>query len=94
MPERRFPPPWSVEGTDACFIVRDANGQALAYFVAAHLLTGDETRRRCNIAKRAAVFVVTQSSQLRFFRLRPPGGEVNAGQHVSISAQSGCLKED
>ena len=31
MPERRFPPPWSVEETDACFIVRDANGQALAY---------------------------------------------------------------
>jgi hypothetical protein len=26
---RRFPPPWSVEETDACFIVRDANGQAL-----------------------------------------------------------------
>jgi hypothetical protein len=25
------PPPWSVEETDACFIVRDANGQALAY---------------------------------------------------------------
>ena len=32
MPEpRRFPPPWIVEETDACFIVRDANGQALAY---------------------------------------------------------------
>ena len=31
MPARRFPPPWSVEETDACFIVRDANGQALAY---------------------------------------------------------------
>ena len=31
MPQRRFPPPWSVEETDACFIVRDANGQALAY---------------------------------------------------------------
>ena len=28
---RRFPPPWSVDETDACFIVRDANGQALAY---------------------------------------------------------------
>jgi hypothetical protein len=28
---REFPPPWSVEETDACFIVRDANGQALAY---------------------------------------------------------------
>jgi hypothetical protein len=23
--ERRFPPPWSVEEADACFIVRDAN---------------------------------------------------------------------
>ena len=31
MPERRFPPPWSVEETDACFIVRDANGQAMAF---------------------------------------------------------------
>jgi hypothetical protein len=29
---RRFPPPWSVEETDACFIVRDASGQALGYF--------------------------------------------------------------
>jgi hypothetical protein len=28
---RRFPPPWSVdEENDACFIVRDHNGQALA----------------------------------------------------------------
>ena len=26
---RRFPSPWSVEETDACFIVRYANGQAL-----------------------------------------------------------------
>jgi hypothetical protein len=31
LPERRFRPPWSVEESDACFIVRDANGQALAY---------------------------------------------------------------
>jgi hypothetical protein len=29
---RRFPPPWSIEElNDACFIVRDANGQQLAY---------------------------------------------------------------
>jgi hypothetical protein len=29
---RRFPPPWVIEEHDkACFIVRDANGQALAY---------------------------------------------------------------
>jgi hypothetical protein len=26
---RRFPPPWSVEETDACFTVRDLNWQAL-----------------------------------------------------------------
>ena len=31
-PTRRFPPPWTVEEhNDACFIVRDATGQALAY---------------------------------------------------------------
>jgi hypothetical protein len=29
-PPRRFPPPWSVEETAPCFIVRDLNGQALA----------------------------------------------------------------
>ena len=28
---RRFPPPWIVVETDACFIVRDETGQALAY---------------------------------------------------------------
>ena len=28
---RRFPPPWSVEERDACFIVSDKNGQALAH---------------------------------------------------------------
>jgi endo-1,4-beta-D-glucanase Y len=63
MSSRRFPPPWSVEETDACFIVRDANRQALAYVyfedepgrrAAAHLLTRDEARRiAANIAKDA-----------------------------------------
>jgi hypothetical protein len=28
---RRFPPPWSLEQQDACFVVRDGNGQQLAY---------------------------------------------------------------
>ena len=27
MAERRFPAPWSVEETDACFIVRDVTGR-------------------------------------------------------------------
>ncbi len=58
---RRFPPPWSAEETDACFIVRDANGQALAYVyyeqdpgrrAAAKLLTRDEAWRiAVNIAR-------------------------------------------
>jgi hypothetical protein len=58
---RRFPPPWTVDETDACFIVRDRNKQALAYVYfedepgrrsAAHLLTRDEARRiAANIAK-------------------------------------------
>jgi hypothetical protein len=58
---RRFPPPWSAEETDACFIIRDANGQAVAYVyfederggrAAAHLMTKDEARRiATNVAK-------------------------------------------
>ncbi len=66
MPERRrFPIPWTVEETDACFIVRDAGGQALAYVYyedepgrrsAASLLTRDEARRiAANIAKLPAL---------------------------------------
>ena len=31
MPKRHFPPPWSVEELDSCFVVKDANGQTLAY---------------------------------------------------------------
>jgi hypothetical protein len=61
MPERRFPPPWSVEELDACFVVRDHNGQQLAYVYfedepgrrsAAKLLSRDEARRiAANVAK-------------------------------------------
>jgi hypothetical protein len=62
VPQRRFPPPWSAEEADACFIVRDAGGQALAYVyfeeepgrrAAANRLTRDEVRRiAANIACR------------------------------------------
>jgi hypothetical protein len=58
---RRFPPPWTAELTPNCFIVHDANGQALAYVYfeqepgrrsAAKLLERDEARRiAVNIAK-------------------------------------------
>jgi hypothetical protein len=51
---RRFPPPWSVEELDACYVVKDACGQKLGYFYyeeepgrrsAAKLLRKDEARR-------------------------------------------------
>ena len=47
MPARRFPPPWSVDEADSkldrrCFIVRDANGQALAYVYAPGVVTADQ----------------------------------------------------
>jgi hypothetical protein len=32
MPPRRFPPPWTVEENPESFSVRDATGQALAFF--------------------------------------------------------------
>ncbi len=28
---RRFPTPWSIDERDACFIMKDASGQAVAY---------------------------------------------------------------
>ena len=59
--ERRFPPPWTVEQQDACYVVRDYNGQALSYVYfedepgrrsAAKLLTRDKARQiAANIAK-------------------------------------------
>ena len=59
---RRIPPPWDIEEANAaCFIVKDNDGQALAYVyfeqepgrrTVANLLTGDEARRiAANIAK-------------------------------------------
>ena len=56
---RRFPPPWTIEEhNNACFIVKDAAGQALGYFyfedepgrrsavkLLTKLLTRDEARR-------------------------------------------------
>jgi hypothetical protein len=31
MPARRFPPPWTVEELEACFVVKDSADQKLAY---------------------------------------------------------------
>ena len=60
-PARGFPPPWSVDELEACFVVTDSAGQKLAYVYfeeepgrrsAAKLLTKDEARRiAANISK-------------------------------------------
>jgi hypothetical protein len=56
MQPRRFPPPWSVEKQDACFVIKDRDGQQLAYVYfedepgrrsAAKLLTHYEARAGC-----------------------------------------------
>jgi hypothetical protein len=53
-PSRRFPPPWHVDKIPGSHVVRDANGQALAYIYSreseaearqAKVLTADEGRR-------------------------------------------------
>jgi len=63
MTARRFPPPWSVEELEACYIVKDQAGQKLAFVYfenepgrrsAAKLLTKDEARRiAANIVNRS-----------------------------------------
>jgi len=71
MPGSRFPSPWSSEEHSAYFVVRDGNGQAIAYIyyenesgrrsavkrLAAKLLTKDEPRRiAANMAKLPGAF--------------------------------------
>jgi hypothetical protein len=61
MVARRFPPPWSIEQLDECFVVADANEQKLAYVyfddepqrrAVNNRLTKDEARRvAVNIAR-------------------------------------------
>ena len=61
MTSRRFPAPWSADKIPGGYVVRDANGQALAYIYSrdnedearqAKVLTKDEARRiAVNVAR-------------------------------------------
>ena len=67
MVARRFPPPWSIEQLDECFVVADANEQKLAYVyfddepqrrAVNNRLTKDEARRvAVNIARLARLLL-------------------------------------
>jgi hypothetical protein len=76
MTDRRFRPPWSIEKQDACFIVRDHNGQQLAYVYfedgssrrsAAKLPERDEARRIAAAVRRHAVCVNVPTKDWRGF---------------------------
>jgi hypothetical protein len=64
-PARRFPAPWHADPMPGGYVVRDANGQALAYLYSrendaearqAKVLTKDEARRiAANIARLPAL---------------------------------------
>src|SRR6516225_8407073 len=79
---RRFPPPWSVEAGETYFVVKDNDGQQLAYVLfddprsAAKPLTRDEARR---IAARI-------SSSCRSWCAE---GNTRAGSNVRFRGQSG-----
>jgi hypothetical protein len=74
MTARRFPPPWFVDELEACFVVRDHNGQQLAYVYyeeepgrrsAAKLLSKDEARRvAVNVAKLPGFYANKKPRQL------------------------------
>ena len=74
MPERHFPPPWSVQELEACFIVTDSAGQKLAFVYfeeepgrrsATKSLTRDEARRPSEKFASFIVFVLGPVWQIR-----------------------------
>jgi len=83
MPERHFLEPRSVEELDACFVVKDLNGQALAYMYfekesrhrhrRTELLTRDEARPIAAIFAKLPEVLLTR---LRRFCLSVHSGHV------------------
>ena len=73
---RRFKPPWFAERIPGGYVVKDANGQALAYVYTretladadiANVLTMDEARRiASNVAKLPALLGATKESEVDF----------------------------
>jgi hypothetical protein len=90
---RRFPPPWTAEETEACFIIKDRNGLAVAYVyfeeepgrrTAAGVLTRDEARRiAVNMAKLPGLLGVPASPEANSIH----GGRPNSG-HDAVARKT------
>jgi hypothetical protein len=72
MNNRRLPPPWSVEELDACFVVRDYNGQSLAS------IYNDWRRCELRIQRRDRTFLPGLS--LKLPDAEPDGSQTASGQ--------------
>jgi hypothetical protein len=95
MPSRRFAPPRSVEGGETYFVVKDHDGQQLAYVYfenepgrrsAAKLLTKNEARRiAANIAKlpEQQAQSVPPASRAQFQMAIPPFSDI--GRPTSLT---------
>jgi hypothetical protein len=97
MPSRRFPcrvtrPPWSTELTPNCFIVRDADGQALSY-----IYYESEPGRRSTAKLLSRVFPATpwkeHSSRLHN-AIRPSGSRPirDKRAHVGVRQAAGATQ--
>jgi hypothetical protein len=102
MTTRRFPPPWSAEVQPNYYVVRDADGQQIAYVYysndperrsAAKLLTKDEARRiAANIAKLPELWLHLLAQSVQAARAAPgrcrPTSPPQPRRHIEETAHS------
>ena len=78
-PARRFPPPWSIEEGTESFTVKDATGQALAYFYF------ENESGRCSLNRGCPDEYDAQDERARVrFAKRYPLGAVGIHIHVAV----------
>src|SRR3974390_768950 len=104
VPNRRFPPPWLVEDYDTkCFIVRDADGQQLAYVYyksepgrrsAAKLFTRDKARRFAANITKLPELLKRQAKSRTVDMLLGAGGEMGGFHHVAWQAKFEAKRSD
>jgi hypothetical protein len=66
---RRFPPPWTIDEHAESFILRDATGQALAYFY----FEDEPGRRSADVRFKATAVIGCVSSETARSQMTPNG---------------------